>query len=202
MTEKYKYYFNKEVILMIILASASPRRKEILEKADMEFEIKPASKEINPPSDTPPSDYVVLSASAKAREIAEKYAEKGDIVIGADTIVVYDNKKLGKPRDEHDAFTMLKALSGRTHCVYTGYSLIKDGEEIVGHSVTEVVFRDLSDDEITSYVATREPLDKAGGYAIQGKGSVFVKKINGDYYNVVGLPLCEIYSIIKSLQNH
>lgn len=187
---------------MIILASASPRRREILTKAGLTFTVIPASSEINPPASTPPHEYVMQSAAAKAREVASKKAEKGDVVIGADTIVVHDGAKLGKPHSAEEAFEMLRSLSGDVHYVYTGYAIIKDGEEIIDHSVTEVVFRPLTDDEIYSYIATGEPFDKAGGYAIQEKGSIFVKKINGDYYNVVGLPLCDVYSVIKSIESH
>ncbi len=192
---------HKEVIYMIILASASPRRSEILKKAGVEFTVIPASKEINPPLSTPPQEYVRLSAAHKAREVSSSSASRGDIVIGADTIVVLNGKKLGKPHSTEEAFDMLRSLSGNIHLVYTGYALIKDGEEYIGHSVTEVEFRHIPDDEINDYIESGEPLDKAGAYGVQGKGSVFVKRINGDYYNVVGLPLCEVYELIQQLKN-
>jgi len=183
---------------MIVLASASPRRRELMEKTGLEFEVSPAKDEINPPSALPPTEYAIQSALYKAREVAKRFSA-GDIVIGADTVVFAGDVIMGKPHDNEEAFRMLKALSGKSHKVCTGYAIIKDGRELTGCAVTKVFFRAISDEEIENYVSTGEPMDKAGAYGIQGKASLFVERIDGDYFNVVGLPLCEIYSKLKEI---
>ncbi|MBP5657154.1 MAG: septum formation protein Maf, partial [Clostridia bacterium] len=177
---------------MLVLASASPRRRELLKLTGLHFAVRPAKDEINPPQTLPPAEYAVASALYKAREVAS-VCGKNDIILGADTVVYLQGEIFGKPHCAEDARRMLETLSGRTHYVCTGYAVIKGGAEYTGCAVTEVEFRALSPKEIESYIATGEPMDKAGAYGIQGRASVFVKRINGDYFNVVGLPLCEIY---------
>ena len=170
----------------IILASASPRRKELLTTAGVEFEVLVSEADETIPEGTAPRDAAMMTAEKKALAVAEN---RDGIVIGADTIVVIDDKILGKPKDEADAFGMLRLLSGREHEVITGVC-ITDGEKTEKFAqVSKVRFYDLTDDEITAYVATKEPMDKAGAYGIQGKGCVLVESIEGDYFNIVGLPV-------------
>lgn len=179
---------------MIILASKSPRRQELLKYITEEFEIKTADVDEALPDGISPSDAVCYLAEIKA----QPFKNENDIVIGADTVVAIDGKILGKPRDEEDARQMLKALSGNTHSVFTGVSIIK-GESTKTFSVeTKVKFFELSDEEIDKYIASREPMDKAGSYGIQGQGSLFVEKIDGDYFNVVGLPISRLNKELKS----
>jgi septum formation protein len=135
-------------------------------------------------------------SSRKAKAVSKKYP--GSYVIGADTVVVLDGTILGKPQDKAEAFSMLKALSGRTHAVYTGVSIIAPGKETNFNVKTDVVFWELTDDEINAYINTGEPFDKAGAYGIQGQGSVFVKEIKGDYFSVVGLPVSKT---VRELRN-
>ena len=170
----------------IILASASPRRKELLTTAGVEFEVLVSEADETIPEGTALKDAAMMTAEKKALAVAEN---RDGIVIGADTIVVIDDKILGKPKDEADAFGMLRLLSGREHEVITGVC-ITDGEKTEKFAqVSKVRFYDLTDDEITAYVATKEPMDKAGAYGIQGKGCVLVESIEGDYFNIVGLPV-------------
>lgn len=164
----------------IILASASPRRKEILELADLKFDVMPSdAQEIT--TKTAPNEVVMELASIKAKDIYKK-SEKQSMVVGADTVVAYQGQILGKPADEADAKRMLTMLSGQTHEVYTGVCVIEDEE-------TKVTFYEISDEQIDRYIKTGEPMDKAGSYGIQGKAAVFIKGIEGDYYNVVGFPI-------------
>ena len=164
----------------IILASASPRRKEILELADLKFDVMPSdAQEIT--TKTAPNEVVMELASIKAKDIYKK-SEKQSMVVGADTVVAYQGQILGKPADEADAKRMLTMLSGQTHEVYTGVCVIEDGK-------TKVTFYEISDEQIDRYIKTGEPMDKAGSYGIQGKAAVFIKGIEGDYYNVVGFPI-------------
>ncbi len=170
----------------IILASASPRRKELLTTAGVEFEVLVSEADETIPEGTAPRDAAMMTAEKKALAVA---GNRDGIVIGADTIVVIDDKILGKPKDEADAFGMLRLLSGREHEVITGVC-ITDGEKTEKFAqVSKVRFYDLTDDEITAYVATKEPMDKAGAYGIQGRGCVLVESIEGDYFNIVGLPV-------------
>ncbi|NJE10755.1 Maf-like protein [Thermococcus sp. MAR1] len=170
---------------MLVLASASPRRREILARFLDKFEVIPsrASEECDLEN---PAEYALELARRKAWEVYERV---GGTVIGADTVVSIDGKILGKPKDEGDAFRMLKLLSGRVHRVTTGYCIIHGGKEISGSVITEVKFRELDDELIWAYIETGEPMDKAGAYGIQGKAGLFVEWIKGDYYNVVGFPL-------------
>lgn len=198
----------------IILASASPRRKELLEQIGLQFEICPAKGE-EVITKTIPHEVVQELASQKAKEVAgmvkayesshEELVTPQDImVIGADTIVAYENQILGKPKDEEDAFRMLSMLSGNTHAVYTGVSIVLLGAsgkagEMTFYEKTDVVMRAMSKDEIYRYIATGEPMDKAGAYGIQGKCAIYIDKIDGDYNNVVGLPIAAIYRKLKKL---
>lgn len=170
---------------MIILASKSPRRKELLSIITKDFEIKSADVDESLEDGITPDKAVEYLSKIKALP----FKNGVDTVIGADTVVAIDNEILGKPLDNADAFNMLKKLSGRNHSVFTGVTVIK-GEDIKTFSVeTKVKFFDLTDDEINKYIATGECNDKAGAYGIQGYGSLLVEKIDGDYFNVVGLPV-------------
>lgn len=198
----------------IILASASPRRKELLEQIGVEFEICPAKGE-EIITKTIPSEVVEELSSQKAMEIAElitQYdSEHRDIttptdimVIGADTVVAYENQILGKPKDEEDARRMLSLLSGKTHSVYTGVTVVlidKNGRagKITFHEKTDVGMYPMSDKQIRDYIATGESADKAGSYAIQGKCAIHIREIKGDYNNVVGLPVARLYQELISL---
>lgn len=171
----------------IILASASPRRKEILELADLKFDVMPSdAQEIT--TKTAPNEVVMELASLKAKDIYKK-SEKQSMIVGADTVVAYQGQILGKPTDEADAKRMLTMLSGQTHEVYTGVCVIKDGKTKTFYEETKVTFYEISDEQIDHYIKTGEPMDKAGSYGIQGKAAVFIKGIEGDYYNVVGFPI-------------
>ena len=171
----------------IILASASPRRKEILELADLKFDVMPSdAQEIT--TKTAPNEVVMELASIKAKDIYKK-SEKQSMIVGADTVVAYQGQILGKPTDEADAKRMLTMLSGQTHEVYTGVCVIEDGKTKTFYEETKVTFYEISDEPIDYYIKTGEPMDKAGSYGIQGKAAVFIKGIEGDYYNVVGFPI-------------
>ena len=171
----------------IILASASPRRKEILELADLKFDVMPSdAQEIT--TKTAPNEVVMELASIKAKDIYKK-SEKQSMIVGADTVVSYQGQILGKPTDEADAKRMLTMLSGQTHEVYTGVCIIEDGKTKTFYEETKVTFYEISDEQIDHYIKTGEPMDKAGSYGIQGKAAVFIKGIEGDYYNVVGFPI-------------
>ena len=176
-----------------ILASASPRRKELLEIMGLRFEVLVSdADESAVKKDIPVNLYVqelaLLKASATAKPVLKN---KNAVIIAADTIVTLDGEILGKPKDEDDARRILKSLSGRAHEVYTGYCVmrIRDGKTVCSAVRTEVVFKPLTDTQIDRYIASGEPMDKAGAYGIQGLGSMLVRKINGDYFNVVGLPV-------------
>lgn len=185
----------------IILASGSPRRKEILENIGIEFTVvKSVADEssINPEG-IPVSIYVQELALLKATEVKSRVSAKNAIVIGADTVVSIDGKILGKPANDEEAYNMLKSLSGKTHQVYTGYCGIStdDGMAVCESVCTNVTFANLSDEEIYEYIHTGECSDKAGGYGIQGKGVMLVEKIEGDYFNVVGLPVRSLVNMLK-----
>lgn len=181
----------------IILASASPRRKELLETAGAEFEICVADVDESIPEGTPPADAAKMTAQKKALAVAESHKES--IVIGADTIVVAGDKILGKPRDKADATAMLTMLSGAEHQVITGVCIACEDKEISFAQVSKVKFYDLTAAEIAAYVETGEPMDKAGAYGIQGKGCTLVEKIEGDYFNIVGLPVARVMREISKL---
>ncbi len=185
--------------LNFILASSSNRRIELLRSLDLNFKIIPSKiKENNNIIDSP-EKIAEINSYNKAYSISQKYKDR--LVAGFDTIVVIKNKILGKPKDRDDAYKMLKMLSGNKHLVITGFSIVNLEKEIkITKSVsTEVWFKNLDSDEINWYLSTEEPYDKAGAYAIQGKGAFMVKKINGSYTNVVGLPLTEFIETLKGL---
>ena len=172
-----------------ILASASPRRKQLLEQAGYAFEIVVSDADESLPAGITPEKAVRLNAARKAQAVAE--TNPGAVVLGCDTVVAIDGEILGKPQDEAEAKAMLRRLSGNTHTVYSGVC-ITDGEtQTVFAVATDVTFYALSERTIDAYAATKEPMDKAGAYGIQGLGCVLVKEISGDYSNVVGLPLSE-----------
>ena len=174
----------------IILASGSPRRKELLSSLGLKFEVHKPNTDETPKKNESPSDLCRRLAIFKAIETLASFHDA--LVIAADTIVVIDNKILGKPKDRRDAVRMLKMLQGREHLVLTGVC-VEDIDKVHSHvESTLVKFRELSDDEINAYVMTGECNDKAGAYAVQGKGSLLIEKIEGDYFNVVGLPLCRL----------
>lgn len=183
----------------IVLASASPRRRELLEGLGIPFEVMSSDIEEKINTELSAPEIAKELAYQKARDISNKL--DGDyIVIGADTIVEY-NRILGKPKDADEAYQMLKLLSGQIHRVITGFAVIdcRTKKEMVDFEVTNVYFNHLSDEEISRYIETKEPMDKAGAYGIQGKASLFVSKIEGDYFNVVGLP---IFKLGVALRNH
>ncbi len=186
--------------MKLILASASPRRRELLEMLHAEnLEIRPAQGEEKPHPELTPDALVTELARCKAAEVAAAWASPEDIVIGADTVVVLDGRVLGKPKDEADAAAMLRALSGRTHTVYTGVAVLRGGEQRLHAERTDVRFRALTDAEIAAYIATGEPMDKAGAYGAQGYASLFVEHLDGDFFNVMGLPLCALGKLLKEL---
>lgn len=195
----------------IILASSSPRRRELMAQAGFAFEVLVSEADETIETETPVEMVEVLSerkAAAVAEEIKRQgFAEESILLVGADTMVAIDGKKLGKPKDEKGAEEMLEELSGRTHQVYTGVTLIRlrkaENGSILQESRTfsegtDVSFYPLTKEEIRSYIAAGEPMDKAGAYGIQGKAAVFVKEIKGDYNNVVGLPIARLYQELKN----
>ena len=191
---------NKENIMKLILASASPRRRELLGKIGMEFDVLPAKGE-EVITKTLPWEVVEELSFQKAKEIAELQSEEC-IVIGSDTIVAKGEEIMGKPKNEEDAFRMLSEISGNCHQVYTGVTLIRTGSEpkvITFAEKTDVYLYEMSEREILDYIASGDCLDKAGSYGIQGDFAIHVKGIAGDYYNVVGLPIGKVYQELKQL---
>ena len=182
----------------LILASKSPRRKYLLEQAGLTFSIIPSDFDERTVTISEPDAYVKKLAEAKASDISEQHPASW--IIGADTIVLIDNKILGKPRSNAEARSMLKQLSGKTHQVLTGYCICCKNENTVYSETakTDVHFKSLSNAEIDWYIQSGEPFDKAGAYAIQGIGTFLVKRINGSYTNVVGLPVCEVIEYLMA----
>jgi nucleoside triphosphate pyrophosphatase len=180
----------------LILASKSPRRRYLLEQAGLEFSVIPSNIDESRISQSSPEAYVRILSEAKADSVSQKYPEKW--VIGADTIVLNNGDILGKPESKDDARTMLQRLSGQTHQVLTGYTIVcKAKNKKFSETVkTDVRFKYLSDEEIEWYIHTGEPFGKAGSYAIQGIGTFLVKSIHGSYTNVVGLPVCEVIKFL------
>lgn len=176
----------------MILASQSPRRIELMREAGFDTRVIPANIDETALPDEGPFDLVERLARAKAAAVAKEHAEEGEPVVAADTIVALGGELLGKPADEADARRMLHALSGKTHQVATGVCIVRDGSAESFVDITDVTFYELSYDEIDAYVATGEPMDKAGAYGIQGLGGLLVAGIQGDYHNVVGLPVCRL----------
>lgn len=183
-----------------ILASASPRRRELLTQAGIEYTVIPSEVEERI-TKAIPSDVVIELARLKAEDVFNKHGNEDCTVIGADTVVVYRNEILGKPSDEDEACDMLSMLSDRTHQVYTGVALVsvKQGKKEVRtfYECTDVTFYPISREEIAAYAATGDPLDKAGSYGIQGPFAVHIRGIEGDYNNVVGLPIARLYQELK-----
>lgn len=208
----------------IILGSASPRRKELLAQIGAEFEVRVSDKEEIYHSKTPEEivkELALMKAENVLSDMLEEYTAKGSaqkgteleevgtcnaclkdtVILGADTVVVLDDKILGKPKDEEDAFFMIQSLQGRAHEVYTGVAVIEFDSEgnrnTVNHAVgTKVYVNAMTEDEIQAYIATGEPMDKAGAYGIQGRFAPFIDRIDGDYYNVVGLPMSYVYQVL------
>ncbi len=182
----------------IILASQSPRRRELLERLGLTFEVHAADIDETMDDENPVADEVARLSRRKAEAVAKTRPED-DLIIAADTVVVLDHRVLGKPKSEAEAAGMLKALSGRSHQVMTGVTARRGGRVLTGTEITEVHFRALSPQEIAAYVATGEPMDKAGAYGVQGLGSIFVDRLGGDYYNVMGLPVCRLAGMLREL---
>jgi len=181
---------------MLILASASPRRHELLAAAALEHIVRPAAVDETRQPGEPPREYVLRVAREKSQAVS---AGGQDVVLGADTVVCVEGEVLGKPASAVEAAAMLRALSGRKHSVLTGISLRRGARIITDVSETMVWFNPISEQDIAAYVATGEPMDKAGAYAIQGYASRFVRRIEGCYHNVVGLPVSLVYRHLKSL---
>ena len=180
----------------VILASASPRRRELLSLIFPEFQVVPSEfDESLVPPELEPARHVVYSAEIKARKAAGRFPES--LVIAADTVVVADSEILGKPENTADAARMLRILSGRTHQVYTGVAAAMNGMLRSDYECTDVTFRELTDKIIARYIASGEPMDKAAAYAIQGKGAVLISSISGCYFNVVGLPLYRLSVLLE-----
>jgi septum formation protein len=180
-----------------ILASASPRRSELLNQLGLEFEVEPSGIDEVVREGETPAEHVRRLAMDKSGELADRYPAAW--VIGADTIVVIDGDILGKPSSESEARLMLRKLSGRKHEVFTGISVRRTLTEVNLSAVviSEVVFKDIAAEELNWYVATDEPYDKAGAYAVQGGGAFFIREIHGSYKNVIGIPLCEAVNLLK-----
>ncbi|MBN1504913.1 MAG: septum formation inhibitor Maf [Candidatus Eisenbacteria bacterium] len=183
----------------LVLASGSPRRRELLRMIGMDFELRVPDVRETSQHESEPSRFVTELALAKAKSVS--VGEEGALVLGADTVVVLDGRILGKPRDDAEAARMLRALSGRTHEVYTGVALVdaETGLAKTGFERSEVTMKRLTEEEVSRYVATREPCDKAGSYGIQGLGAVFIQYIKGCYFNVMGLPVAKFYQMANEL---
>ena len=187
---------------MLILASASPRRRDLLEQIGVTFTVETADIDETPRLAEDPVAYVRRLAEHKAAAVFARHTDRTRlIVLGADTTVVVDNLILGKPDDDADASRILRLLSGRTHRVITGVALVTaTAPPLVAAEITEVEFSPLTDREIAAYIATGEPLGKAGAYGIQGRAAKFIPRISGDYFNVVGLPLARVAAMLAELQ--
>ena len=186
-------YCNKR----LILASGSPRRRELLDKFGMDYEILPAQGEENAPPELSPGERVKALAAQKAEEVARRVNDPAAVILAADTLVELCGEVLGKPSTDERARSMLRALSGREHRVWSGVC-IREGETVLAESeCTSVHFRALTDGEIDAYIATGEPLDKAGAYGYQGLASLFVERIEGDFFNVMGLPVCRVGQMLR-----
>lgn len=182
----------------LVLASGSPRRREMLEGLGLQFAVRPAEIDESPLPGEDAEAYVGRLALAKAREAALRPENAGALVLAADTVVVVDCELLGKPSDGEDAARMLRKLAGRRHDVLTGVALLDGEREWLEVARTQVEFAALSETEIALYVASGEPMDKAGAYAVQGRGALFVTAVDGNYSNVVGLPLPVVYRLLQA----
>ncbi|CAD0195862.1 unnamed protein product [Chrysodeixis includens] len=192
---------------LIILASGSPRRKELIENIGLKVELCPSlfEEDLDPKNFNGFSEFVEETALQKVLEVENRLKSSGrspDVIIGADTMVTLDKEMFGKPTSEEEAFQMLSRLSGRGHTVYTGV-VIKAVDKVIKFTEkTDVVFGKLDEQQIRGYIATGEPMDKAGGYGIQGVGGTFVERVDGDYFTVVGLPLYRLCSVIYDMYKH
>lgn len=180
--------------MKIILASTSPRRKELLESIGLDFSVIPSNYEEEHGLGLSPAEYVKYLSKMKGREVAKRHE---GLIISADTVVVHKDRIIGKPRDKEHAFEILSLLSDDIHSVFTGYTILENSKIISKSVETKVFFNKLSDDEINEYINTGEPIGKAGAYAIQGLGKKYIKKIDGCYHNVVGLPLPSLIETLK-----
>lgn len=180
----------------LLLASGSPRRAEILTQGGFPFIKRTAETDETLPQGITPADAVKLLAERKGKAVER---HENEVLLSADTVVAFDGKILGKPKDKDDAFEMLKSLSGHTHSVFTGVYIASDEKEFLFSTETEVRFFELTEEEIKAYIETGEPMDKAGAYGIQGKGALLVESICGDYLNVVGLPLSKAAKALKEV---
>ena len=186
--------------MKLILASSSPRRKELLKQIGLRFEVVPSRVEEKIKDGEDPVEHVLRLAEEKALDVANK--SRDSWVIAADTIVLIDGEILGKPAGKQDAYQMLLKLSGKEHRVITGFCILNtsNGESVKESVETTVTFKELTEKEIQGYIKTKEPFDKAGGYAIQGKGSFMIREIKGSYTNVIGLPICEVVEALQRLE--
>ena len=184
------------MIMRVILASQSPRRKELMELFHIPFLVQVADIDETMENSADPAEQVAAVSRKKALAIARQW---DDVVIAADTIVVCQGEIFGKPKNEGDAYRMLRQLSGKVHQVMTGMTVLCRDKEFVCTEVTDITFRELTDSEIYAYIGTKEPMDKAGAYAIQGGGALFAEKLAGDYFNVVGLPVCRLGQILRMI---
>lgn len=182
-----------------MLASGSPRRRGLLLEFGFDFEAVSSNADEGGVEGFAPADAVKELALRKALWVKDRRAEDGSVILAADTLVYANGALLGKPVDEQDAFCMLKSLSGTAHEVYTGIAILYGEKQITHAECTKVYFRPLEDSEIWAYIKTGEPMDKAGAYGIQEKGGIFVSRIEGDYLNVLGLPLCKTYQLLRTL---
>lgn len=183
----------------IVLASASPRRRALLEALSFDFEAISSGADESGTETLSPAEAVKELSLRKALWVKERRVEDGSVILAADTLVYINGVPLGKPKDEADAFRMLSTLSGTGHEVYTGVAILYGDKVISEAECTKVFFRDMTEDEIWAYIKTGEPMDKAGAYGIQERGGLFVRRIEGDYFNVLGLPLCKTYELLRTL---
>ena len=196
----HKHLFEDVLKTKLVLASRSPRRAEILSAVGWPFEMVAANIDESLFVSEAAVPYVRRLAQTKAEAVANNLTS--GLVLGADTVVLIDEKILGQPKDAEDARRMLKLLSGRWHEVLTAVALVRaeEGQVVAGHEKTRVRFAEMSAAEIDWYVATREPMDKAGAYAVQGRAALFVEEIQGDYFNIVGLPVRLVYKLARTMQ--
>lgn len=180
----------------IVLASKSPRRLEILKMFGLDPVVKVSDVEENVDEALTPAEIVMALATLKGEAVAKDYPES--LVVSADTVVAHEGRILGKPKDDEDAYRMLRGYSGKSHEVYTGYSVFYKGKRVIRSVCTRVTFKKLSDEEIYAYIKTGEPRDKAGAYGAQSRAAVFVDKIDGDFFNVVGFPLSDFYTTVMT----
>ena len=190
---------DSQASIPLVLASASPRRRELLAQSGFAFRIEAADIPEDPLPGEDPIAYVTRLARGKAEAVRSRPANASAVVLGADTTVVIEGQILGKPESAADAARMLRLLSGRTHQVITGVSVVSAAQTLTAAEVTAVQFHSLSDEEIADYIATGEPMDKAGAYAIQGRAACWIPRIHGCYFNVVGLPLALVSNLLSAL---